>query len=261
MGTSTVSAAAPAPSPEGVTGWDDLAARLAALRSWAGGPSYAEIARRIRERRAERGVPPSEQMPGRSTIYDCFRPGRARVDVELFSDIVAVLASPAAVHRWRQALAAVEGRSAAAAVVRVDTLAAPQAALFVGRAPLVDDLLAEGRGSVSIVVGMPGVGKTELVLQVAALIAERQRPGVASKSTSADMTSRRHRPIRTPPWAASCGCSASAPPRSNTSGSSSASSPPNARWWAEESWSSSTTPVTPTRSLRSWLPWPGPGCW
>lgn len=179
MGTSTVSAAAPAPSPEGVTGWDDLAARLAALRSWAGGPSYAEIARRIRERRAERGVPPSEQMPGRSTIYDCFRPGRARVDVELFSDIVAVLASPAAVHRWRQALAAVEGRSAAAAVVRVDTLAAPQAALFVGRAPLVDDLLAEGRGSVSIVVGMPGVGKTELVLQVAALIAERQRPDVA----------------------------------------------------------------------------------
>ncbi len=81
---------------------DELAARLRALRAWAGDPSYTEIARRVGALRTARGVPVAEARPGRVTVYDVFRAGRSRLDVDLLADVAHVLGDrrPAA---WRAA--------------------------------------------------------------------------------------------------------------------------------------------------------------
>ncbi|MCR1785101.1 hypothetical protein KVF89_21360 [Nocardioides carbamazepini] len=66
-------ASPPAP-PVDADGLDGVTARLVELREWAGQPSYRTLVVRVRELRADRGVPASEASPGRVTIYDCFRP-------------------------------------------------------------------------------------------------------------------------------------------------------------------------------------------
>lgn len=71
--------------------WDPLALELQALRASAGDPSFAEIARRISERRLGRGATPHAARVARTTVYDAFRTGRARVNLGLVRDITAVL--------------------------------------------------------------------------------------------------------------------------------------------------------------------------
>ncbi|MBV6699380.1 hypothetical protein KV557_20005 [Kitasatospora aureofaciens] len=100
----------------GVRTLDGLAACLAQLRQEAGNPSFTTIARRIGAARTVRGVPAGERTPGRITVYDCFRAGRRRIDVELLSDIVRALgADPAP---WRHAHRAASGRGLPAPVRR-----------------------------------------------------------------------------------------------------------------------------------------------
>ncbi|KAA1420322.1 hypothetical protein F0U44_07875 [Nocardioides humilatus] len=70
---------------------DQLALDLVDLRAAAGNPSYAEIVLRIDRQRRERGVPADEARPGRTTVYDAFRAGRRRVDVDLVVEIVRAL--------------------------------------------------------------------------------------------------------------------------------------------------------------------------
>lgn len=70
---------------------DDLALGLQDLRTAAGHPSYAEIARRITERRRERGLPDGEVPLARTTVYDAFRTGRRRIDEDLVVEIVRAL--------------------------------------------------------------------------------------------------------------------------------------------------------------------------
>ncbi|MBA4085044.1 MAG: ECF transporter S component [Kytococcus sp.] len=72
-------------------GLDALAADLRELRHHAGNPSYAEIALRIDRVRGERGIPAGSARPGRTTVYDAFRSGRRRLDVNLLRDIVRAL--------------------------------------------------------------------------------------------------------------------------------------------------------------------------
>lgn len=72
-------------------GLDGIVADLRALRVAAGEPSYREIAARVTERRARRGVPDHEGHVARSTVYDCFRPGRKRVDLDLVAELGAAL--------------------------------------------------------------------------------------------------------------------------------------------------------------------------
>lgn len=91
------------PSPEGVTTLDDLAARLRDLRAWAGNPSFTRLVREVAAVRAARGQPVGER-PGRVTVYECFRSGRRRIDVELLVDIVAALGvDRAGQQAWRLA--------------------------------------------------------------------------------------------------------------------------------------------------------------
>jgi len=71
--------------------WDPLALELQRLRSRAGEPSFAEIVRRICERRSAQGATPHAARVARTTVYDAFRTGRARVNVDLVRDITAVL--------------------------------------------------------------------------------------------------------------------------------------------------------------------------
>ncbi|MEV8323350.1 hypothetical protein [Kitasatospora sp. NPDC056731] len=80
---------------------DALTESLTLLRQEAGSPSYSTIVRRISSVRAARGVPAGERTPGRITVYDCFRSGRQRLDVELLSDIVQALGADP--DPWRRA--------------------------------------------------------------------------------------------------------------------------------------------------------------
>lgn len=70
---------------------DDIARDLLALKTAVGPVSYAEIVRRITEQRLTRGLSAAAAQPPRSTVYDAFRPGRARIDVTLLRDIVVAL--------------------------------------------------------------------------------------------------------------------------------------------------------------------------
>ncbi|WP_206739352.1 hypothetical protein [Streptomyces sp. L2] len=95
----------PVPDADGFRSTDELADLLRTLRAWAGNPSYAELVRRISALRAARGVPAAECAPGRVTVYDCFRTGRRRIDMDLVLDIVTALGAPAPeLGRWRRAL-------------------------------------------------------------------------------------------------------------------------------------------------------------
>lgn len=82
---------------------DSVAAELQELRLARGEPSYAEIAARIARVRTARGIPEARARVGRTTVYDVFRTGRKRLDLDLVLDIVRALdASEAEVDLWRE---------------------------------------------------------------------------------------------------------------------------------------------------------------
>jgi tetratricopeptide (TPR) repeat protein len=174
--------------PADPEGWDDLTRALRRVRAHAGAPSYAQIAQRVARVRAARGVPPGEQRPGRVTVYDVFRDGRSRLDVELVTDVVRALGGDdAAATAWRAAHAAVVtgvreprgappagGRSPvpagdAAAVTPVVDLADEPEVLH-GRereTALLQAAWAGTPGGAALVIGMPGIGKSALVRHAA----------------------------------------------------------------------------------------------
>lgn len=81
--------------------WDPLALELQTLRTRAGDPSFAEIARRVSEQRLARGASEHAARVARTTVYDAFRTGRARVNLELVRDIGTALGgSDADVDAW-----------------------------------------------------------------------------------------------------------------------------------------------------------------
>lgn len=169
----------PPPSPVGAGSVDELAARLRALRAWAGDPSYTEIARRVGALRTARGVPVAEARPGRVTVYDVFREGRSRLDVDLLADVAHVLGDrrPAA---WRAAY-----RTATVPAAAPEPALPPSVRLgpivpdgpLVGRADEVARLAAaltappqepsRERPRVVTVTGLPGSGTTSVALAAA----------------------------------------------------------------------------------------------
>ena len=157
----------PPPDPAGADSWSELSQRLRLLRAWAG-VSYRELHRRVLRLRRERGVP---ELPVYNTIYRCLQPGRARIDPDLVADIVWVLLNDeTAVAAWRQACAVIAGEYDAASIVTVTTELPPAPRGFTGRrAPLrrllrCAEALAPDRPTVCAVIGMPGAGKTTLVV-------------------------------------------------------------------------------------------------
>lgn len=153
---------------------DELTERLGALKVWAGDPSYARITTLVNAawRRAGR---PAGELVGRTTVGDCFRPGRRRLSAELVTAIVQVLQpDPGYLAQWHQALRAVAGRRRAASQVRVHGTLPPELSLFTGRTAelgrLRDALTPDGPVVITAITGMAGVGKTQLAVRAAHLL-------------------------------------------------------------------------------------------
>lgn len=113
---------------------DELSARLSELRLSSGAPSYAEIATRIARQRLDRGLSPERARIARSTVYDVFRPGRKRLDVELIREVlVALRLDGREVDLWteqaRRAVPAAVPTEAPSPAPTVDVTPAPAPAL------------------------------------------------------------------------------------------------------------------------------------
>jgi tetratricopeptide (TPR) repeat protein len=160
--------------PSGVDSFDALAEALGDLRRESGSPSYAAIAARVGEVRAARG---SRGVPGKVTVYDCFRAGRRRVDAALVRDIVVALGhSEAVADEWRRLAGALGGSRAGDHVVTevISGNGGPAGERRADRNDLLHDetMLRSLTARVTVFTGMPGVGKSTCALAVA----ERLRP-------------------------------------------------------------------------------------
>ncbi len=103
--------------------WDTLVDRLQAQRAVAGDPSYAAITELVTRARLSAGASEHAARVARSTVYDCFRPGRTRMNLGLVREIAAVLGADAStVESW-----VAEARTPAAPVVVPSEPPAPAA--------------------------------------------------------------------------------------------------------------------------------------
>lgn len=160
----------PPPDPAGVGTLDEVAEYLRRLRAWALHVSYPELVRRINRRRGPRS--PVSQ----TTVYDCFRSGRARMDGSLVLDIAAALGlDQAAQARLREALRRAQGDPHAPAAAQVRPLVPPPSPLFTGRARELEQIVDrwDSTGTTIVITGAAGIGKTELALAAAAQLAQR----------------------------------------------------------------------------------------
>ena len=150
------------------TSYAVIAARLAELRRNAGNPSYTDLVKRVRDVRAARGVPESQQTPGRITVYDCFKPERRRFDIDLVVDVARALGVEGdGVREWELTCWAVQHHVDASRIVHVQTDVPDPLLRFVGRASELVALTANPARRVHVVHGMAGSGKTELVWEAA----------------------------------------------------------------------------------------------
>ncbi len=164
----------PLPDPGQAATFDDLVEQLRSLKVWAGAPSYERITAGINAEWAREGRPEAE-MARKTTVVDCFRSGRKRLNADLVIAIVRALHSDQGyVAQWRQALRVVAGEVVMAAQVRVhDELPGGEPG-FVGRETELARLreaVAGGSVVISALEGMAGVGKTQLALRAAARLA------------------------------------------------------------------------------------------
>jgi tetratricopeptide (TPR) repeat protein len=162
------------PDPDGAADLDELVLQLRLLKVWAGDPSYDVITRRIYEQGTE---------SGKSTVADCFRVGRQRLNVDLVLAVVRVLhGEPAYVERWQRALRTVSGMAEASAHVTVDSELPEDLDVFTGRGAELTELrkqLARSRDDgrpvvVTAIEGMAGVGKTRFAVHAGHLLAGEQ---------------------------------------------------------------------------------------
>jgi tetratricopeptide (TPR) repeat protein len=159
------------PDPGRARALDDLVIALRQLKLWAGDLSYERITARVNGAWREAGRPDTEQA-GKTTVVDCFRTGRRRLNTDLVLAVVQALNPDVGyVAQWRQALRVVGGEARAAAQVRVHGELPPGPPGFVGREAEIA-VLRESR--LAVIEGMAGVGKTELAVHVGHLLARDQ---------------------------------------------------------------------------------------
>ncbi|HET9141145.1 ATP-binding protein [Actinophytocola sp.] len=159
----------------------ELVERLRLLQAWSG-MSYRAVHREVVRAREARGVP---ERPVLNTIYRCFQPDRARLDVDLVTDVArALLGKDDAAEQWRQACWVVAGLGSAAAIVSVTDSWPADLPSFVGRRAELTTItgLAHGERPEPLllsITGMPGVGKTRLAVHAGhRLLAEGKFTGV-----------------------------------------------------------------------------------
>jgi len=173
------------PDPGQASTLDDLVDRLRLLKVWAGDPSYEWITGQVNAAWTAAGRPAGE-LVGKTTVVNCFQPGRRRVNTDLVVEVVAALHPDIGyVAQWRQALLVVGGQARAAAQVRVEDKLPPDLAGFTGRNTELDQLRqALHHGSVnggavviSAIAGMAGVGKTQLAIHAGHVLARDKLVG------------------------------------------------------------------------------------
>ncbi|MFI5937752.1 tetratricopeptide repeat protein [Actinoplanes sp. NPDC051494] len=157
----------------------DLVERLRLLKVWAGDPSYETIKNLINVTWAGQRRPANE-LAVRSTVANCFQPGRRRLNTDLVLAVVQALHPDTAyVTRWRQALRVIGGEIEAVSQVRVDGSLPPDLAGFTGRGGELDALCRAARAGDAVVIsaieGMAGVGKTQLAIHAGHLL-HREEP-------------------------------------------------------------------------------------
>ncbi|GIF02098.1 tetratricopeptide repeat protein [Paractinoplanes rishiriensis] len=162
------------PDPASAATLDDLVERLRLLKIWAGDPSYETIKERVNAAWTAEGRPAAE-LARRSTVADCFRTGRRRVNADLVIAVVqAMRADTGYVAQWRQALRVVGGEIEASSQVRVQDRLPPDLAGFTGRRGELDQLRNATRAGAAVVIsaieGMAGVGKTQLAVHAGHLL-------------------------------------------------------------------------------------------
>ena len=160
----------------------ELTEGLRLLKVWAGDPSYDTIKDRVNAAWTAAGRPAGE-LARRTTVADCFKTGRRRLNTDLVIAVVQALHPDVGyVTQWRQALRVIGGETEAAAQVRVQDKLPPDLAGFTGRGTELDRLrqaLQHGRRDgravvVSAIAGMAGVGKTQLAVHAGHLLAEQK---------------------------------------------------------------------------------------
>ena len=81
--------------------WDPLRAALSAERARVGSPSYGEITQRVSSARQAGGVSEHAARVARSTVYDLFTLGKARINLDLTREVASALGAGAAqVEEW-----------------------------------------------------------------------------------------------------------------------------------------------------------------
>ncbi len=155
------------PDPGSAATLDDIVERLRSLKVWASDPSYGQVTGRVNAAWTAAGRPTAE-LVGRTTVVDCFRPGRRRLNVDLVVAVVSALHPETGyVAQWQQALRVVGGRTGAAAQVRVQDALPPEPPGFTGRGGELARLRRALRGGSPVVIaGMAGVGKTRLAVHI-----------------------------------------------------------------------------------------------
>lgn len=152
-----------------MTALDGIADQLREWRLAAGSPSFTELARRVGVLRAGAAGPTRHHAPGRVTVYDCFRDGRSRIDVELVVDLARALG----VHGAE--LAAWQARCAEAMrPPRDHGLVTATTVLPSPAEPGVDTAAEHVHGHRVLLAGMGGSGKTQAALR---LLARWRREG------------------------------------------------------------------------------------
>jgi tetratricopeptide (TPR) repeat protein len=171
------------PDPGQAGTLDDLVQRLRLLKLWAGDPSYEWIKDRVNAAWVAAGRPAAE-LAGKTTVVDCFRSGRRRLNTDLVESVVQALHPDVGyVAQWRQALRVIGGQTRAAAQVRVHDTLPQKLATFTGRAGELDRLrralqygtVDGGAVVISAIAGMAGIGKTQLAVHAGHLLA-RDKP-------------------------------------------------------------------------------------
>ncbi|GIF62237.1 hypothetical protein Ais01nite_02720 [Asanoa ishikariensis] len=158
------------PDPAEAGTLDEIVERLQLLKVWAGSPSYETMTGRVNAAWTAAGVRASE-LAGKSTVADCFRLGRRRLNSDLIVAVVRVLhPDEGYVTQWRQALRVLGGEAQAAAQVRVQDTLPHDLEGFTGRAAELEALRRELRVDEVVpafaITGMAGVGKTQLAIRV-----------------------------------------------------------------------------------------------
>ncbi|MFI5897836.1 tetratricopeptide repeat protein [Actinoplanes sp. NPDC051513] len=165
------------PDPGQADNVGDLVKRLRLLKVWAGDPSYEKIKDRVNGAWAAAGRPACE-LTSKSTVADCFRAGRLRLNTDLVVAVVQALHPDTGyVAQWRQALRVVGGEVEAASQVRVQDSLPQDLAAFTGRTCELKQLrqalqhgFQAGAVMISAIEGMAGVGKTQLAVHSAHLL-------------------------------------------------------------------------------------------